>query len=124
MTLEHDPGKVIFVDDHEAIRQVLANEAEMAGLSDFEIYEEAPETVARIQELDEPAAAVFSDGLNGGWKEVIRAAQEARIPAFVVSASPNIEHEVREANATFLLKSDITAGFIEIALRELQASRD
>ena len=113
-------GKVLFVDDDRSFREFYGREAERAGVDDFAVFEDAPGAVAGIKGLDEAAAAIFSDGLNGGWAEVIAAAQEARIPAFVVSGDLRIQREVEEEGAVFIDKGSINLDFVARALGELQ----
>jgi DNA-binding NtrC family response regulator len=120
MSIENFSGKVLFVDDESIMRGILSREAQRAGVEDFELFEDAPGAVARIENLDEAAAAIFSDGLNGGWRSVITAAKEARIPAFVVSGDKRIRQEVEASGSTFLLKQDLALGFVEAALIGLQ----
>lgn len=112
-------GKVIFVDDEEIMRNVLTREAERAGIEDFEVLEDAASAVARLEGLGEVAAAIFSDGLFGGWKEVIAAAKAERIPAFVVSGDIRLQQDVEAAGATFMSKAALRLGFVEQALESL-----
>lgn len=116
-------GKVLFVDDDYMTRELIRRQAKHEGVNDFEIYEDSNSAVARLEGLDETVAAIFSDGLNGGWREVISAAKEARIPAFVISGDNRIQQEVEETGTTFILKP-AKPGFILAALAELNYSVD
>lgn len=97
------PGKILFVDDEDMMRRLITRMAQSAGVEDLEVFEDAESTVARLAEVDDIATGVISDGLNGGWKQVVSAAQEAGVPAVVLSGD-HIQEEVEAAGATFVSK--------------------
>jgi hypothetical protein len=111
-------GKVFFVDDEETYRGMVGRQADLANL-DYELFEDAPSAIARLEGLDEIALAIFSDGLYGGWRDVVAAAKAARVPAVVLSAD-DIQQVVEEAGAVFLNKHDAPFGFIEKTLEAIQ----
>lgn len=119
MTTETSFDKVLFVDDEEMMRDMLARQARSHDIEDFEVYEDADSAVARLRELGEITAAIFSDGLNGGWREVIAAAKEARVPVAVLSGDTYIREEVEETGAIFLSKAEMKPGFVADTLKQL-----
>jgi CheY-like chemotaxis protein len=74
----------LFADDHKA-GKLMALLLEGYGIS-LEIVGSAEAAVARIEEggMDH----VLSDGLGGGWKQVVAAAIKAHIPVTVYSSDP------------------------------------
>jgi len=124
MTTEKNDGKVLFVDDESVMRDLLSREAQQSGILDFEVFEDAASAVARLQGLDEAATAIFSDGLNGGWREVIAAAKEAQVPAIILSGDTRIQQEVEQTGAIFLSKSKVNLGFVATTLDQLQHPTD
>jgi len=97
------PGKILFVDDEDVMRRLITRMAQRAGVENLEVYEDAESTVARLAETEDVAAGVISDGLNGGWKHVVSAAQEAGIPVVVLSGD-YLKEEVEAAGATYVMK--------------------
>lgn len=98
------PGKILFVDDEDVMRRLITRVAQRVGVDDLEVFEDAESTVARLAEVEEIAAGVISDGLNGGWKRVVSAAQEAGVPVVVLTGDDHIQEEVEAAGATYVSK--------------------
>ena len=119
MSSERQLGKVLFVDDEEMMRDILTRQARFHGIEDFEVFEDAEGAVKRLQSLEETAEAIFSDGLNGGWRKVIAAAKEARVPAVVLSGDTHIRQEVEDSGAIFLSKAEMEPGFVAATLEQL-----
>jgi len=124
MSSEEISGKVLFVDDDEIMRKMLVRQARFAGIEDFEVFEDAQSAVTGLNELDETVTAIFSDGLNGGWRNVVAAAREARVPAVVLSGDESIQQAVEDAGAIFLNKVNVTHDFIETTIAELRKNTE
>lgn len=112
-------GTILIVDDEPITRLAFGNWAAQAGIDDFETLKDAESTVTRLNELQDTAAAVFTDGLEGRWKDVVTVANELGIPAFVVSASTDLQPDVEAAGAVFIPKANLPKDFIAIALGDL-----
>ena len=102
------PGKILFVDDEDVMRRLITRVAQRVGVDDLEVFEDAESTVARLAEVEEIAAGVISDGLNGGWKRVVSAAQEAGVPVVVFTGDDHIQEVVEAAGATYVSKPAIS----------------
>ncbi|HEY4964674.1 MAG TPA: hypothetical protein VIH90_08360 [Candidatus Saccharimonadales bacterium] len=113
--VERSHGKVFFVDDDEVLQRAFPRQARLAGIKaeDIEAFGDAKSVVDRLEratELDEVVSVIFSDGLNGDWRQVIDAAREARIPAVVLSADRSIQPEAKEAGVAFIDKRSLEPG--------------
>jgi DNA-binding NtrC family response regulator len=100
---EQTPRTILFVDDDEDIRYLMTMVATRLGIENFEVFESADTVVERIGDLDRLAAGIISDGLNGGWQDVVAAAREAQIPVVVLTGE-RIQEEVEAEGAMFLAK--------------------
>ena len=120
---EKFPGKVLFVDDHYSMRRVLARLAEVDGVEDVEVFEDADSAVKRLNELEETVVAIFSDGLNGDWKKVVATAKETGVPAIVLSNAP-LRQQAEESGAAFISKSDLRPGVVAATLAGLKNPSD
>lgn len=96
-------GKILFVDDEDIMRRLMTRMARQTGVEDLEVFEDAITTVERLSSMEDSVAGVISDGLNGGWKDVVHAARQADIPAVVLSGD-DLQEEVEAAGATFVKK--------------------
>lgn len=124
MAIDGFEGKVLFVDDEQTMRGIYERSAQRIGLSDFEVLEDAPSAVTRIGSLEEAAAAIFSDGLEGGWRDVIAAAKEAKTPGlFVVSGDSRIKNEAEAMGAVFMDKGEVDIDFVGTALAGLSPNQ-
>jgi DNA-binding NtrC family response regulator len=94
---ERFPGAVLFVDDDEGMRELFVRVADSAQINNVEVYKDAENAGTRLRTSEEPFSVVFSDGLEGGWRQVLAAAKEVKVPAIVLSADDAIEHEVKES---------------------------
>lgn len=111
-------GEIIFVDDYPFFRDFYTDDAKQAGV-DFTVFEGAEGALARLEE-SKAVAAVFTDGLDGAWKEVVDAAKKDGIPAFVVSTDDNIQTAVEAEGAQFILKNMLRPGFLALRLAGLE----
>jgi DNA-binding NtrC family response regulator len=118
---ERFPGAVLFVDDNTRMRELFVEVADFAQINNVEVFADAEKAGTRLRTSEEPFSVVFSDGLNGGWRHVIAAAKEVKVPAIVLSADDAIEHEVKEAGAVFIPKVKLAPRLLKNVMAELQS---
>jgi DNA-binding NtrC family response regulator len=117
---ERFPGAVLFVDDDEGMRELFVRVADSAQINNVEVYKDAENAGTRLRTSEEPFSVVFSDGLEGGWRQVLAAAKEVKVPAIVLSADDAIEHEVKESGAVFIPKFKLAPRLLKNLMAELQ----
>ncbi|PJC28421.1 hypothetical protein CO054_00240 [Candidatus Shapirobacteria bacterium CG_4_9_14_0_2_um_filter_39_11] len=94
--MEKEPGepkiKVLFVDDSASIRMFACDFLEKTmGLSTV-IVDSAEKAIEEIQKGN--FTHVITDGLNGGWENVVQAGQEKGVSVTVISGNPKIEEQI------------------------------
>jgi len=117
-------GTILFVDDNKVMRDIFALVADSTGLSKIEVFEDADTAATRLKTGEEMVTAVLSDGLNGGWKQVIAAAKEARVPAFVLSTDTSLQTEVEAEGIQFIPKEQLSSRLLLKILTVIQSSTD
>lgn len=112
-------GKVLFVANSEVWKEIYEREAESAGIYDAEFFKDPDQAIERLEELDEIAAAIFSDGLDGRWTEIVEAAKKSNVPAFVISGDSRLKATIQLKGATFIAKPPRELGFVATALSSI-----
>lgn len=103
--------KLLFVEDAENWRAVI--QATLEGDKEFSIVSSVEEAKAAI-DAGTAFTRIITDGLEGGWEQVMALAQTAGIPLKVLSGNDDVIKKARGLGIESINKEDVSMGTVKI----------